>query len=647
MRAPAKARVLLTATVTLGLGVLAVALVSLDFASLPTLALFGAAVVLTELFQVASADDSEDPEHTHAFSFSSGVHIAAVLVAGPLAAALVAAFGVVAVDGLRGQRSSKVLFNASVFALASATGGLGYVIAGGQPGVFDLPSDLVGIAILALTYSALNLTLVTMIISFTASSNAWRTLHHSFWSALPSTVSEAGLGMLLALCVFEETWAVAALIPLVLSVYLAHARLALLRRETTRALETFANVVDERDPHTYRHSARVAEYVRELALGLRLPPAEVARLHWAGRLHDLGKVSVDAAVLQKPGRLGAEEWAAMRRHPRLSARLLQRFHFAASEARAVEYHHERFDGGGYYGIEAANIPLAAHLLIVADSYDAMTSDRPYRAGLSSDKALAEIEAQAGKQFHPLVAKAFVAQMRGTDPATVLTPQEHAQLRASVRRGRAIRAVRTYVRRANDATSAAAVSAALLAFGLGYVRIAVAACALALTAVCWRRFEVFRGHRLSRSLATVLASTGSRGRLFADLTSELAYTSQLRWAGLVSWRERELDGSVEFEWGSRVGAPSPTAVTSWLLREREADGDDLLEALGDDLVGSGAHVALALRDGGTVTGYLVLGFARSVPRHVDIALRRSCGCFGALAFRAAEPGQEPRSLVAVR
>src|SRR4029078_11001251 len=94
----------------------------------------------------------------------------------------------------------------------------------------------------------------------------------------------------------------------------------------------FANIVDERDPSTYRHSLRVAGYVDGLARALELPYSEIERLRWAGRLHDLGKVAVDASLLRKQGTLDGAEWAAMRRHPRLSARLLQRVEVVCAHA---------------------------------------------------------------------------------------------------------------------------------------------------------------------------------------------------------------------------------------------------------------------------------------------------------------------------
>src|SRR5207244_11106926 len=97
-----------------------------------------------------------------------------------------------------------------------------------------------------------------------------------------------------------------------------------------------------------------------------------------GRLHGLGKVPVEASRLRKRGRLAGAEWAAMRRHPRLSARLLQRFEFVAPQARAVELHHERMDGAGYYGVGGDELPLASHFLICADSFAAMSPERSYR-----------------------------------------------------------------------------------------------------------------------------------------------------------------------------------------------------------------------------------------------------------------------------
>jgi HD-GYP domain len=246
---------------------------------------------------------------------------------------------------------------------------LAFGLAGGQTGSLRLLDDLIAVVALGLAY----LTVRTLLLDVVRR-------HETFDPRLVASAGEVGLGATLALLAIGHPWNVVLLVPVAIAVQQVQQRLKSLQRETLRALETFANIVDERDPSTYRHSLRVAGYVDGLARALELPYSEIDRLRWAGRLHDLGKVAVDASLLRKQGTLDGAEWAAMRRHPRLSARLLQRFEFVSAQARAVELHHERMDGAGYYGIGGDDLPLASHFLIVADSFDAMTTDRPYRAG---------------------------------------------------------------------------------------------------------------------------------------------------------------------------------------------------------------------------------------------------------------------------
>jgi HD domain len=392
-----------------------------------------------------------------------------------------------------------------------------------------------------------------------------------------------------------------------------------LRRETARALETFANIVDERDPYTYDHSSRVAESVRRLAAGVGLPPVTVARLRWAGRLHDLGKVAVDAAVLRKPGALDEHEWAAIRRHPRLSARLLRRFRFAAAEARAVEFHHERFDGEGYYGLPRETIPLASHFLIVADAFDAMTTDRPYRSGLGRDEALSQIEAGIGTQFHPAVAKAFLALERGVAPASVLSTAELAELRHLAAARAAVRGrVHAYRRHGVEALILGGLMAAFAAAAFEYV-LALPFLLVAAGGVAARARQRTRAHRLAASIQSTLTQLPARQPLFHGVVERIAETADLRWAGLVSWREAELRGSTDLTWPAAGTGPNEEALTSWLIREAEAR-EDVLTARDLDLGREGTHVAVPLRPDGVVLGFLVLGFGRGFPRHVELALR---------------------------
>jgi HD-GYP domain-containing protein (c-di-GMP phosphodiesterase class II) len=165
--------------------------------------------------------------------------------------------------------------------------------------------------------------------------------------------------------------------------------------------------IDARDPYTARHSEKVAGYAVQLAQELCLPPVEVERIRLAGLLHDVGKVSLERSVLHKPGRLSDEEWDQVRAHPAMSAHIIGGVERFAEFLPGARHHHERYDGKGYPdGLAGDEIPLDARVLAVADAYDAMTSDRSYRAALTHAEALHELELGAGTQFDPVCVRAF-------------------------------------------------------------------------------------------------------------------------------------------------------------------------------------------------------------------------------------------------
>ncbi|HEY6835766.1 MAG TPA: HD domain-containing phosphohydrolase, partial [Gaiellaceae bacterium] len=392
----------LLAYLAIGAGVAAIGVGAAAATSRPltALALLGAAALAAELLEEPENARLREPVGPGVFRVASGVDVAAVIVLGPWRGALVAGAAAFVARLVR-MPWRLAAFQASAFGLAALAAGYAFVLGGGHPGRLTLPDDLVPLIALAIVYLMVSRGLLQLV-------GGGETLEPDFAAA----AAETGLGAVLALFAIHHPWNVLAVIPVAWAVNLAHARVRRSRLETLHALETFATIVDERDPSTYRHSVRVAGYVDELARALGLPYSDIDRLRWAARLHDLGKVAVDASALRKPGKLTPDQWGAMWRAPRLSARLLRRFELSAAEARAVELHHERHDGRGYYGVPGDELPLASHFLIVADSYDAMLSDRPYRPGLPPEVALAEIERNAGTQFHPAVAKAFVAVQRG-------------------------------------------------------------------------------------------------------------------------------------------------------------------------------------------------------------------------------------------
>jgi putative nucleotidyltransferase with HDIG domain len=173
-------------------------------------------------------------------------------------------------------------------------------------------------------------------------------------------------------------------------------------------LSVLSRAIEARDPYTQGHSARVTALAESIALRLGWSEERLALLHVGGPLHDIGKLGVSDDVLSKPGRLDDDELAQIREHPKLGARILLRIAAFRQAIPYVLYHHERWDGTGYpTGRAGEEIPLEARVLAVADAFDAMTSDRPYRPALSRAEALDEVSRCAGTQFDPEIVRIFL------------------------------------------------------------------------------------------------------------------------------------------------------------------------------------------------------------------------------------------------
>ena len=173
-------------------------------------------------------------------------------------------------------------------------------------------------------------------------------------------------------------------------------------------MHSLTSAVDAKDPYTCGHSERVALLSRHLAHEAGLSDTEVEQVYMAGLLHDVGKIGVPESVLQKAGKLTAEEFDAMKKHPEIGARILQDVRQIKQIVPGVLHHHERFDGKGYpMGLSGQDIPLMGRIICLADGFDAMTSNRTYRRALPTEVALAEIRRCSGTHFDPALAEAFL------------------------------------------------------------------------------------------------------------------------------------------------------------------------------------------------------------------------------------------------
>jgi HD-GYP domain-containing protein (c-di-GMP phosphodiesterase class II) len=180
------------------------------------------------------------------------------------------------------------------------------------------------------------------------------------------------------------------------------------RRDYAQAIVALSATVDAKDPYTAGHAERVGELAEATAVAMGLGLYEQNLVKEAAQLHDIGKIGVSDSVLGKTGRLTEEEYEEIRRHPEQGARIVGALRSMAPLVPVIRHHHERWDGKGYPdGLAGEDIPVGARIMAIADTYDAMTSDRPYRRAMLPVEAFDEIKGLAGSQFEPAVVRAFV------------------------------------------------------------------------------------------------------------------------------------------------------------------------------------------------------------------------------------------------
>jgi putative nucleotidyltransferase with HDIG domain len=195
------------------------------------------------------------------------------------------------------------------------------------------------------------------------------------------------------------------------------------------AIEALARAIDARDPYTYGHSARVAAFSLEIADELGYPQDKRESLRRSALLHDIGKIGIEDHILRKAGALNYLEATQMREHPVIGHQMLKDVPFLHSSLSGIRHHHERWDGTGYPDtLGGETIPVQVRILSVADVFDALTSDRPYRQALSVAEATEMIEREAGRQFDPAVVAAFKSRRDGI--VAILNQQRALQTKAT-------------------------------------------------------------------------------------------------------------------------------------------------------------------------------------------------------------------------
>ena len=346
-------------------------------------------------------------------SVSTALNFSNTLLFGPAWASWAGVMAVAVADLWQRRPWYKVVFNIGCTALSLGLAGLAYfALHDGSSLPLSSLQNIFAATVYTITTFALNTSLLALAIGLDQQISPLEVWMANSFSSLLQFGAMIPIGMLIANTYLQNTtWSSLLLVLPLIMVYHSLRTSQVLRSQTRSVIEALADVVDKRDPYTYRHSQEVAELAEGIARRMGLSLEEQEAIVLAARVHDLGKIGVRDAVLLKKGSLEPSEIKEMRKHPEIGAEILSRLPFYRRHRQLILYHQERYDGKGYpQGLRGEEIPLGARIIAVADAYQAMTSNRPYRAALSREQAIAELLAGKGTQFDPVVVDAFLAML---------------------------------------------------------------------------------------------------------------------------------------------------------------------------------------------------------------------------------------------
>lgn len=334
-----------------------------------------------------------------------------ILIYGPLFAICVTFIGEILGDIFNRKTIwYKTLFNASQYALSAGVAGIVYQKLGGVVGLVNISNYIIPAAICAISYFLINSSLFMIVISLAEEVSILFVWKNRIRGIIATYITLAPIGFVMALVYTSiGVWGIILFFfPLFLArrSFELYTKMRKMYLETIRAL---AAAIDAKDPYTKGHSERVAQLSVALAQDLHLSDRDIENIEYTALLHDIGKIGIDDRILGKSSKLSNEEFKKIKEHPIVGANIIEPVDFLKNSYEAIYHHHERYNGGGYPdGLKAKDIPLCARIIAVADAYDAMGSDRPYRKKLSKEKILKEFTEQSGKQFDPQIVNALMS-----------------------------------------------------------------------------------------------------------------------------------------------------------------------------------------------------------------------------------------------
>lgn len=357
--------------------------------------------------------DGESAAH----SIGSVAAIAAVVVLPPYAAILLTPLAIA--WSQRRRSSVKGLFNVAHGTISIAAATLVFRLAGGVPALYahgplSAFRALGAMLALSIVYHAAGSGMVSVMVGLVSGQRPWDVYRTNHWRTILQEATAIGLGLMLGgFWLYNAAFAPLVALPVAMA-YFSIDTFVRIQEETREAVLAMARSIDLRDPGTRLHSTRVARLSVALAKQLDLSHEQVANIELSALVHDIGKIGIPNEILNKPGKLTQEERSQMEAHPIIGHEMLRHYKQFRRGLGIVRWHHERWDGAGYPDKLPGNrIPLDARIVSVADAFEAMTADRPYRTAMSVDIAYARLVEAAGSQFDPHLVVPFKAALLET------------------------------------------------------------------------------------------------------------------------------------------------------------------------------------------------------------------------------------------
>jgi len=363
-------------------------------------------------FLVFASDNLSSPlPKTGSVSVNFGITLASLILYGPATAAVVTIISIFNVkDFLKKVPYYKHLFNAGQYLISIGLSSIIFerlfiretdnFLSIKNTGIIFLCAFIFFILNTALTTGAISLSESVGFLNVWVFNFAWLIPFHIFLTLMAIAISFLYSAYGPFTLLFTS-------LPLIIAQYTYLLRIKE-RKALLNSILQIVKIMEAKDVYTAGHSIRVAKYSEEIARELKLNEYDIEIIKNLANLHDIGKIQIDLSTLNKPGFLNDKDWIEVKKHPEVGYEIVKEITFLKDAATAILYHHEKIDGSGYpRGIKGDQIPLFAKILCVADSYDAMTTDRPYTRALTKEEAICELKNNAGTQFDTEVTNAMV------------------------------------------------------------------------------------------------------------------------------------------------------------------------------------------------------------------------------------------------